>query len=234
MDFDSKGPVLKPLLLIGGQSSRIGTRKELLSFPDGRLAFEHALSTIHSAVPSASIIFVSIHDESQRAGIDSRLRNPAPLFVPNVPTSHDDDDHPVKAPALQVILDEAGPDVGPAAGLLAAHSLHLDTKWLVLGCDYPLLPASALQQLILEYQDPVTCFVNEDGFAEPLIGIWSPEALKKLKENVKGGRGGLHAVIKALDGKLVRPLRELWIKGANTRDEWEDLLKILKGEEPDD
>ena len=149
MEFDSKGPVLKLLLLIGGLSSRMGTRKELLAFPDGRLAFEHALSTLHSAVPSASTIFISIRDKTQREGIDFCLRDPTPLFVSSVPTSHDDH-HAVKAPALEIILDdEAGPDIGPAAGLLAAHALHPEMTWLVLGCDYPLLPASALQQLIL-------------------------------------------------------------------------------------
>lgn len=230
MEFDSNGPVLKPLLLIGGQSSRMGTRKELLSFPNGRLAFENALVTLHSAVPSASTIFISIHDETQRADIEFRLQDPTPLFVSRVP-SHDDDDHPIRIPTLEIIMDQAGPDIGPGAGLLAAHSLHPDTMWLVLGCGYPLLPASALQQLILEYRDPVTCFVNEKGFAVPLLGIWSPGALRKLKQNVNAGRSDLNIIVKSVEGKLVQPLREEWIRGVNTENEWEEIMKLLKGEE---
>jgi len=229
MEYDFNGPVLKVLLLISGLSSRMGTRKELLPFPDGRLAFEQALSTIHSAVPSASTIHISLRNESQQAAMQFRLDDPAPLFTSNAPSSHDDEhDHRVSSPDLQVILDEAGKDIGPAAGLLAAHSLHPEAKWLVLGCGYPLLPASALLQLILEYQDPVTCFADEKEVAQPLIGIWSPEALEKLRENAERGRIGLSEVVGEVEGKLVRPLREEWITGANTMEEREEISKDLK------
>lgn len=99
---------------------------------------------------------------------------------------------------------------------------------MVLGCDYPLLPPSALQQLVLEYQDPVTCFVNEEGFTESLIGIWGPEALAKLGNNVEGGRSRLNGVVKEVGGKIVRPLREGWITGTNTKEEWEKAMAVLK------
>ncbi|CZR62214.1 uncharacterized protein PAC_12111 [Phialocephala subalpina] len=230
MDFDTKGPLLKPLLLIGVQASRMGTRKELLPFPDGSLAFEHALSSLHSALPSASTIYISLHSSSQQAGIQFRLNDPASLFTSNTPSSHEDH-HYISTPSLQVILDNPAQGIGPAAGLLAAHSLHPEAKWLVLGCDYPLLPPSALQQLILEYKDPLTCFVNEEGFVEPLIGIWSPDALGKLKENVGDGNSGLSAVVKEMGGKMVKPLREGWIQGFDTREEWEEVLRVLKGVE---
>ena len=73
MDFEGGGPVLKPILLIGGQSTLMGIPKHLLPFPDSRLAFEHALETLHSAIPSASTIYISIHDESQKQGVQFRL-----------------------------------------------------------------------------------------------------------------------------------------------------------------
>lgn len=230
MGFDSDDSGVKPLLLIGGQSSRMETRKELLSFPNGCLAFKNALSTLHSAISTASTIFISIHEECQKAGIAFRLKDPTPLFLSDTPTSHNDDDHRVQTPSLQVIVDRTGQDIGPAGGLLAAYALDPDTTWLVLACDYPLLPASALQQLILEYGHPVTCFVNKEGFAEPLIGIWSSEALVELKENVESGRSGLNNVVRAVNGKLVTPLREEWIRGANTKNEWDEISNILKGQ----
>ncbi|KAE8444033.1 hypothetical protein EG329_001162 [Mollisiaceae sp. DMI_Dod_QoI] len=229
MEFDFNGPVLKVLLLIGAQSSHMNPRTELLPFPDGQLAFEHALSTIHYAVPSAPTIHIFLPNKCQQAAIQFRLDDPAPLFVSNAPSSHDDDDdHRVSSPNLQVILDETGKDIGPVAGLLAAHSLHPDSKWLVLGCGYPLLPASALLQLILEYRDPVTCFVDENGIVEPLIGIWSPEALEKLRESVEMGGSGLGELVGEVEGKLVRPLREEWIRGVRTMEEWEEVSKILR------
>jgi molybdopterin-guanine dinucleotide biosynthesis protein A len=72
--------------------------------------------------------------------------------------------------------------------------------------------------LILEFKAPVTCFVNASGFVEPLIGIWCPEALERLGENVRDGRKGLDAVVEELGGKLVRPLREEWIVGVDTKE----------------
>ncbi len=64
MEYESEGPVLKVLLLIRGQSLRMGIRKEILPFPDGRPAFEHVLETLHSAVPSAQTIYVSLRDKA--------------------------------------------------------------------------------------------------------------------------------------------------------------------------
>lgn len=233
MEYDSKGPVLKPLLLIGGQSSGMDSRKELHPFPDSKLMCEHALQTLHSAIPSASTIYISLHDERQKEDIRLRIDDPGSLFTSAAPPGHDHDHdhdhdhHEPDVPNFEVILDREGHDIGPAAGLLAAHSLFPDAKWLVLGCDYPLLPPPALQQLILEYKDPVTCFVNEEGVVEPLIGIWGPEALEMLMGRVEMERSGLSGLVKEVGGKLVKPLREEWITRANTREESEAAMEVV-------
>lgn len=236
--LDAEDITIRPLLCIGGQSTRMGSRKELLPFPDGRLAFEHAIDTIQDAFPRADTIFISLHDESQLGGIRFRLetdRHPSsPLRAP--PLGADIHQHePSRRPTLELIFDlqEYG-EIGPAAGLLAAHAAHSEATFLVLGCDYPLIPPTALQQLILEYEPPVTCFLNAEGFSEPLIAIWSPEALEKLKINVEHGMSGLNRIVKMLkradgqDAKLVRPLRDEWITGCNNMEEWEEAMQIIK------
>lgn len=172
MEHEGGGPAINILLLIGGKSSRMGTRKELLKFPDGRVAFEHALETIHDAVPTASTIFISVHNKAQLEGIEARLNDIVTLNRTAEDARHDQHGLNQHAfPMLKPIFDGQGADIGPAAGLLAAYSRHPEAKWLVLGCDYPLLPPSALQQLVREYQSPATCFINKSGFAEPLIAI---------------------------------------------------------------
>lgn len=172
MEFENRGPLLKPLLLIGGASSRMGTRKELLPFPDGRLSIEHALKTLQSAVPTASTIYISLHNQSQLSAIQPALERFEEQQKIRHSCSHDEEhEHNASTAELQPIFDGQDVEIGPAGGLLAAYSADRKTKWLVLGCDYPLLPPSALQQLMLEYEDPATCFENESGFAEPLIAI---------------------------------------------------------------
>jgi molybdopterin-guanine dinucleotide biosynthesis protein A len=61
-----------------------------------------------------------------------------------------------RAPIRVPIFDDQQEDIGLAGGLLAAHAMLPGATFLVLGCDYPLLPPTALQQLILEYITPVT------------------------------------------------------------------------------
>lgn len=224
MDFEGGGPVLKPVLLIGGQSTLMGIPKHLLPFPDGRLAFEHALETLHSAIPSASIIYISIHDESQKQGIQFRLDDPELGRI--IQPSHDD--HPPKFPQLEVLIDEPGQEhADHAAGLLTALKAFPDSKWLVFACGYPLLPPPALQQLILEYKPPITCFVSGDGLAAPLVGIWDPEAILRLRKNDVNEKIELDTVVRELGGKLIRPLREDWIKCTNTKEGWEEAMAAL-------
>jgi len=220
MEYDSEGPPLKLLLLIGGNAFRIGTRKELLPFADGRPGLEHALETLHSAVPSASTIYISLHDKSQLEGIEPFLKDIVARARVAEDAEHEEHDHHLHSfPELKPIFDNQEEDIGLAAGLLAARSIHPDSKWLVLSCDYPFLPPAALQQLILEYQPPVTCFVNESRVEEPLIGIWDELALERLKRSVGEGRSSLREVVRELKGRLVKPLREVWITNINTREE---------------
>jgi molybdopterin-guanine dinucleotide biosynthesis protein A len=71
------------------------------------------------------------------------------------------------------VTGEGDIDIGPAAGLLAAHAHDADTHWLVLTCDYPFVTVEALRQLCEEFEEPVTCFVNRNGFVEPLVAAWA-------------------------------------------------------------
>lgn len=106
----------------------------------------------------------------------------------------------------------------------------------MVACDYPFLKFDALQQLYDAYEEPVTCFVNSQGWSEPLLGIWGPGALSKLKSNFGEGYTRPSKVAKELRGRLVKPELESWIKGANTKGEWAEILdlvedrkKVLKG-----
>lgn len=188
---------------------------------------EHALQTLHSAVPSASTIYISFHNQIQFNDVESLLKDVVARARAAEDAEQVEHDHHHAFPQLKPIFDEQEEDIGSAAGLLAAHSLHPDTKWLVLSCEYPFLPPPALQQLILEYQSPVTCFVNEAGLAKPLVAIWDSEALEKLREGVKSGKSELNGVVEEMNGRLIRPLREQWITRADTKEEWDEAMAVL-------
>jgi molybdopterin-guanine dinucleotide biosynthesis protein A len=124
--------------------------------------------------------------------------------------------------------------MGPAAGLLAAHCSDPIATWLVIACDYPLLQAAAVHQLVESYEAPATCFKNADGFSEPLLGIWSPQALGTLDENVSGGRSGPAYTLRRLNSKLIVPMQEQWLTNVNTEAEWEAAKARMKHTQSND
>lgn len=132
------------------------------------------------------------------------------------------------------------PDSGPASGLILAHEDDTDAHWLVTGCDYPLLKPQTLALLIeshLKEKKAITCFRNTNGFNEPLLGIWSPTALRRLQElGMKNPAIGPNRVIQEFASnpdnaihakdycsgvKIVTPPDQAWLRSVNTREEWE-------------
>lgn len=200
----------KPLLLIGGNSTRMGEPKHLLVTPSGKTMLQHSFEMLSELCP-ATKVYVSL---AQETPIDSFLRS--------------------RQDVAECILDlEPNCTVtsaGPAKGLLAAFRSDPKTTWLVLACDYPLLTAEALRQLCGMYAPPVTCFRNADGFYEPLIGIWSAAALETLADNLAAGIGSPAKVVKQLDGLAITPPQghEDWLLNVNTRGEWDRALGLWR------
>ncbi len=90
----------------------------------------------------------------------------------------------------QIIID--GFDLkGPLNGILSAHEFQPSKAWLVLAVDLPLINSKTLSKLISQRdrQAYATAFLNaRDNFPEPLVTIWEPTGLRKLKEFHTSGR----------------------------------------------
>lgn len=215
---------IQPLLLAGGQSTRMGRRKELLRLPDSTPMFIHLISLLHSAAPESDCVYLSLRN---RAALQALLQ---PDMVHE--TSEDlltiDLSH--GKISVQVLYDEDLPgynahgEIGPASGLLRAHNHAPRSTWLVVACDYPLLSAAAIDQLRQIFGGTVTCFHNKDGYSEPLLGIWSPAALEALQENVQQGITGPSFVVRQLSGILVEPEFDDWLINTNTEEDWESVF----------
>jgi molybdopterin-guanine dinucleotide biosynthesis protein A len=120
---------------------------------------------------------------------------------------------------------------GVAAGLPSAYIHSPSPYWLVVACDYPLLTLPSLQQLQIDYQEPATCFVNPEGFLEPLLGVWSPIALQALQDNVRNGKTGPRRVMKELGGTVLWPLDGEVVRVLNTPEEWDRVKERLMDRE---
>lgn len=105
------------------------------------------------------------------------------------------------------LLVDARSDIGPAAGVLAAHSFAPRAAWLVLACDMPQLTSTMLRRLIAR-RDPVrgaTAFrAAADGRPEPLCAIYEPATLGRLQVRVDaGGSSGLRELLVVVNPVLL-------------------------------
>ena len=115
------------------------------------------------------------------------------------------------------ILDDLE-DVGPAAGLLAAHHLHPEVAWLVVGCDYPWLMAQDIQQLVdaRDIEAGATAFLNEARhWPEPLLAIWEPNTLRALATAAAEQRTSPRKLLESVGCKMVAPLHAKAIVSAD-------------------
>lgn len=214
---------LTPLILAGGRSTRMGSPKHLLRMPDGRPLYQHQAEVLARSCPGNPVIYISLAQDSELDGFLRQHATSQPNDTPTTPGR----------PAVRVIFDLESngteESAGPASGLLAASAAQPDDTWLVVPCDSPFLNAELLERLRREYEPPVTCYRNGEGFCEPLVGIWSPDALARLAEKAKGGAVGPSSVVRELGGKQIglpggeeRPLADV-----NTKEEWEAALMLL-------
>ncbi len=202
---------LKPIILAGGKATRMGEPKHMLRTPDGATLLQRTFDLLRKAVPSAPTIYISAAQDSVLGSIMNDNSGAAGLI-------------------LDQEKNNTSRSAGPASGLLAAHHAHPEATFLVVGCDYPLLTVDALKYLQQAYDPPVSCFQNADGFCEPLLGIWSPLALRALEQEVATGRGSLTAVIEKLGGSTVAAPSgsEQCLFNVNNKEEWRSALDAVR------
>ncbi|KAL0934815.1 molybdenum cofactor biosynthesis protein C [Colletotrichum truncatum] len=221
-------PSMRPLLLAGGKSTRMGTPKHLLRMPDGTPLYRRQLELLRSIFPEPQTIYISLAQESET---DEYLES---LLSADAELTPEDEDSP-KAPRVKILRDEHPNDsrysAGPAAGLLAAYRFDRWANWVVVACDYPLLPPDAIYLLMYKRDAvPVTCYRSAEGFCEPLVAIWAPAALSRLSERVARGHSSPAATVKELDGLMVDtpPGCEWWLTNVNTMEEWVKAIEDMK------
>lgn len=205
----------------------MGSRKELLRLPpSNKPLFIHLLLVLSQAFPESDTLYMSLRT---KAAADELCRHSEISRVSADTLSlRVNQDRDLRVRILLDTEDSCSDDIGPAAGLMAAYREDPSALWLVVACDFPLLTPSALGQLRAGFAAPVTCFVNREGFSEPLLAIWSADALRRLERNVVDGILGPSSVVRQLEGKGIRPDEEKWLFNANTKEEWAVALEAMK------
>lgn len=129
-----------------------------------------------------------------------------------------------------LVLDEdRWGDIGPMNGVLSAFfSNQLPEVWFVMGCDYPLIEAEDLEEL-LQARNPeslATVFVNPNTqMPEPLIGIYEPKARDFLQKWLQDGHESLRRFLQVHNTQTFVPSRPERLKSADTPKDFEQLRR---------
>lgn len=120
------------------------------------------------------------------------------------------------------LLADRESDIGPAAGILAAHRSDALSAWLVVACDMPLVEKETLALLIRarDHHRAATAFRAADGHAEPLCAIYEPATLARFRLHVEaGGDPSPRDWLMAADTALVDPPGAGALVNVNTPEE---------------
>ncbi|RYO74057.1 hypothetical protein DL766_006346 [Monosporascus sp. MC13-8B] len=214
---------MHPLILAGGRSTRMGSPKHLLELPNGKPLYQHQADILRTVLPGSKV-YISLAQESP---LDETLRSARGYSDDDIASCGSGNGE------LRVVFDSnvnsSAESKGPAEGLLSAYNACPDATWLVVACDYPYVSSAMPQHLMASYNPPVACFRNSEGFCEPLLGIWSPAALKRLAENVTRGKSGPAATVRELNGIMLSVPEgcEAWLVDVNRQADWEAALEKL-------
>jgi molybdopterin-guanine dinucleotide biosynthesis protein A len=186
----------------------MGYPKHLLTNADGIPMYLTQLRMLHDTFPDAKHLCIIVQDEAQRSSI-------------SIP-------HDLDACLLsqETLIQEKG-QWGLATAVFSASTFDDTCHWLILPCDYPLLTGSELRHLSIRHRDPVTCFRNGNGETEPLVAIWSPEALSHIDLRTMHTRDHLSGLIDGLAGTKIAPLYDHSLFNANTKEDWDDAMQLL-------
>ncbi|MFN0216897.1 MAG: NTP transferase domain-containing protein [Saprospiraceae bacterium] len=115
-------------------------------------------------------------------------------------------------------------DIGPMNGVLSAFEKENDGAWFVLGCDYPLLEKTDLEQLVRARNQAcaATVFLNpETRFLEPLLGIYETKAGPLLHEWHQQGNESLRRFLENVPVERVIPQHPSCLKSLDTPEEYQ-------------
>ncbi len=191
-------PLLKGLVLAGGQSVRMGTDKAVVEFGGAAL--------LDRAVAALSGVVVEVYVSARGVQSNEALRS-----------------------AYSLIIDQHE-NIGPAAGILAAHLADPKAAWLVIASDMPLLDKESLTVLRdgrAHEMDASCLVVAERGPLEPLCAIYEPVTLAGFQALVEGGGSTSPRawLANANIRRIVAPDQHV-LRGANTGAELTELKTV--------
>lgn len=115
----------------------------------------------------------------------------------------------ISPPDIPIIYDgQQYINAGPMSGLLSAFNQHPDSAYFIMGCDYPLITATAMFKLLYHRDNlhEAVCFHNPvTNYDEPVLAIYEAKCLPALLDYYKKGNTSLKHFLKIIKTKRITP-----------------------------
>ena len=132
--------------------------------------------------------------------------------------------------ALIPVIEDRYNGLGPFGGILSAFQYDPDAAWLVVACDFPLLDADSISQLIEERDTAsiATSFLDTHTLMpEPWITILEPAILPILHQYHDRGRSSLRGILVDYNSTVIRAQHPDVLLNANTPEEADRLKQLI-------
>ena len=170
-------------LLVGGESSRMGKPKQMMSFGSSTLA--------EIAAQALSATF-------RQSGIGCGLANQQPLIQSPILLGAGE-----VPDALQCLLrlPDAPEIIGPVAGLLAAHRWAPRAAWVLAACDHPWLNTTDIRWLLDQRRPGTWAILSQqpDRHPCPTLALYEPQSLNVLERSLLVNRPGEMGIAELFD-----------------------------------
>ncbi len=122
---------------------------------------------------------------------------------------------------------------GPIAALLSANSSFPGADLLLIGCDYPLITASEIIDLIAfsnKNQSTAAFYNDETGLYEPLLGFYKNADVNHIREEYFTGQNSLQKYLQSGNAGKYIPVNHGRIKSVDTEYDRLETIKILESD----
>ncbi len=119
-------------------------------------------------------------------------------------------------------------DIGPMAALLSAFTLHPQKNLLLIGCDYPFLKTSELEQFSLLCKDIPASFYNKEAVIYESMLAWYPfTCFDELKRMFEAKQFSLQQLLRKYNAIKYVPTDTNSIKSIDTNEAFNEAYKLI-------